>query len=81
MFHKSKSPGQIGQWLRICVRCQTLYIGKSKSCPECDFGASYGAPWVFNGWLKPLFLYMIQSEIRRVVICTLILCVIVVIVL
>jgi len=76
MFNKSKGPGQPNQWLRICVRCQTLYLGKNKSCPECDFGASYGASWVHSGWLKPWSQYIFQNETRRVIICTLILCVV-----
>lgn len=59
IFSQSKGPGQPGQWLRICARCEWIYIGEHRACPKCEF-AHYGAPMVYDGWLRPLWYYFLQ---------------------
>jgi len=39
--------------LRVCARCERIYWG-IRSCPKCGF-ASYGAVWVYGGWVKAVW--------------------------
>jgi hypothetical protein len=60
MFHKSKGLGQPGQWLRSCSHCKWLFIGEGRDCPNCGWFAHYGAPYLYDGWIKSFYLLLKQ---------------------
>ena len=45
--------------LRVCARCERLFFGANKGCPECGFG-SYDAKWVYDSWWKIIWLYIFR---------------------
>lgn len=59
MFHEFKGEGQLGQWLRVCGRCEYIFIGKNRSCPKCEF-AHYSAPFVYCGWVPAIWRWIKQ---------------------
>lgn len=35
--------------IRVCARCEWIFdVEKNQSCAQCDFGASYGARFVYG---------------------------------
>lgn len=49
--------------IRICACCKTVYI--SKECPFCGFGASYGAYFVLENWIKVLWRLATRKHIPK----------------
>jgi hypothetical protein len=70
MFHNPKkgdSPGQSKQFIRVCMSCEYVYFsfGKSKhECPKCTW-PSYGAPFVYGGWINAFCQLITQSRYKR----------------
>jgi len=68
MFHMPKKgdpPGQLKQWIRCCMHCEYVYISKDvDSCPKCEW-PSYGAPFVYGGWLKAIWRLITQKAYRK----------------
>lgn len=71
MWHLPKEgdpPGQRKQFIRICMSCHFIYFGfgnKQQECPKCTW-PSYGAPFVYNGWLKAIWHWITQSEYKEI---------------
>lgn len=68
MWHKPKDgdpPGQLKQFIRVCMSCERVYIAFSKKkmekCPKCTW-PSYGAPMVYSGWLKSAWQLIRQRD-------------------
>lgn len=73
MFHMPKKgdpSGQPKQFIRCCARCEYVFFKRVKSkymggeCPQCGY-AHYGAPFVYNGWMKAIWNWIFQGPYWR----------------
>ena len=67
MFHlprKGDPPGQLKQPIRICMSCKFVFWGAWRPCPKCGW-PSYGAPFVFDGWIKSVFMWAYQTITKK----------------
>lgn len=72
MWHVPKDgdpPGQLKQFIRCCVSCEYVYVGfqswgRQGCCPKCGMG-SYGAPFVYGGWIKSFWRLLTQKAYRE----------------
>jgi ribosomal protein S27AE len=49
--------------LRICGRCEKIFLSEKGNCPKCGFG-SYSATWCFGRFLSLVYL-ITQTPYRR----------------
>lgn len=66
---RGDTPGQQKQFIRCCMRCEYVYIAgennpRQEKCPKCEW-PSYGAPMVYDGWLKAVWRLITQRAYKN----------------